>query len=211
VVTLQPPHVALIAAVVLLAAGAAYVSRKGKKSQTVDSARGIGTVGADATGRAERRADQVARLTSPSEASIRASAAAGLSDQRLRARALDVSAQVRALAAEWAGQSEKSPERASSVGGGEERRTPERLGAARHEGAKALYQRIRHEAIEVRMAMLERRRDVASGPIPVRREATTQSCAAWLPRISSTDTTSSIAATVRGLSRPFGAPASELG
>ena len=154
-VTLESAHVAGTTAIVLLVVVAAYLvgkrhGRNGRNDR--NAAHGSAVANLDGTG----RADMMARLTPPSQATIGPDTAAGLSNEQLQERALDLAAQIGVLAAEWAGKIESGVPQLPRDAGVEERRTADRLGGARHKHATALYQRIRHEVIDVRTALLTR-------------------------------------------------------
>ena len=141
---------------IALGVGAAYRSRKGEKRLEPNTHAKVSAPDAQAAARAEQRADQVARLTPPGEATVGSSTGAELSNEKLVRRALDLSAQLRTLAAAWAGQGEEDLAKALNVTEGGERRAPDRLAEARHDRARTLYQRIRHDVIDVRTELVAR-------------------------------------------------------
>jgi hypothetical protein len=156
VLTLEPWQVVGISVLVAVGAGAAYWSRKGNTGPELKTRSKSSAHDVQEAARTQQRADQVARLTPPSEAKVGPSAGAEISNEQLIRRALDLSSQVRMLALTWAGQTDQDLAKAFNAEESGERRAPDRLAEARHDRARTLYQRIRHDVIDVRTELVSR-------------------------------------------------------
>jgi hypothetical protein len=167
VLTLELWQVGGLCVLIALIAGAAYrfgtnAKRSAPNAPPKRSARDV-----EQAARAQQRTDQVARLTPPSEAKVEPSTGVEVSNEKLIVHALNLSAQVRTLAVGWAGQDHHDLAKAFDVKEGGERRAPDRLAEGRHDRARTLYQRIRHDVIDVRTELvgrLEGRAEAARKP-----------------------------------------------
>lgn len=166
VISLEPWHVAGLLAVVMIGVAAAYLSGRRRSRNSTDGGERVKATDSASRERAARRDEEVSRLTPRSQARVGAGSSVALSDADVRARALDLAGQIRSLASEPGEPYEHDAARAPVDGVAGERRAPERLGEVRHERAKTLYQRVRHEAIDVRTAMLAR---LAGRALPARK------------------------------------------